>query len=1029
MGKVSTWENVLQNRGIHAATAHQVNESALSLDTVKNLKAKIEPQIHLFSSKTGLGPNAESVFVGEDEKLLGHTLPKIPADSPTEHLLQYDSAQKLLLTGKKESALINAPKVKNSAFDEMPTQLMLSTARRNASKFTPGSQEYTSALQASFTENAASYNQHLRIQNDPANPQHRLRINLAKNGLSSEQAETYEAHVNAYNLSILEKTLSIKEKELRELYKQNGWQEVGVDIAKDPAGYFAKVSTMDPTTVSHFDAWTTLNLSAQLEKENPNLRKDDAFIAFQKNLRTQLWQSHVDGFKKLESNFNKLKNEQGFLGKTGDVAKNTIGVQGGLNNYYIDSNNGSDAVKAKFEKAKSACEALTKLRDFNGTHAEFQKAYQDKMGDFSKALMTTHDSVGNYSESQNEWREGLSDLGSGVAASAAIGLTPFTGGGSLALLGTLGLGATAAATTKVMLEGADALHGGRDYTLSEAGQDALFAGISGATGGATNMFSKQLLKSSALQHSAPWLQRVISNSSESAVMGGVNGVTRTAYKGITNGDSAETVFIDSIESGVTQAVGGAVAGPVTSEALRATGKGLFLADRQLNKWAATGLAKLDDLTRPPKGPQFAFATVGNGTLPKTDFSNGNSMTPLGAGNNPLTEALNPTKPLMMAMSGDVKGVSGEVSKNRGETKPDKVDVLEIMGKVDQVEDIAKPHLKTLFSGLGIPPKFWPDLNIRWASGENSKGVFFNTVVAGTYNPIKRSIQLNSKHRDTTTANFGFGVRNTLDHEAIHSQQHFASAVQGITETRRYFRTVLDAYANGIHYDLYRTSNLAPKTLKDNTTFQQALGLIERRLKVMPNATAQQVWRSLKSEIPNNPHLKELDRILCSQMSIKGLEQHIRENGIPQYLTQPDLDQAVSNRPSLHLGAKLRKNEPFYYDYSPEEILARKFQNTRPLYSSEALSSEALSPELSAKLFKNETLAIEQQEYLNVLERTNRCFKQGEIRHPEDALDLVYDALPRSQDNGRDDFFDLVTPYFENHPSNSSKLVLPENYLQ
>jgi hypothetical protein len=169
----------------------------------------------------------------------------------------------------------------------------------------------------------------------------------------------------------------------------------------------------------------------------------------------------IDG---VNDGFDKLKAEQGFIGKTADGAKNLFSAESG-------SNNVGKAVDALAAKRAG----LDSLYDVKGSDDQFKAALKERTTDVVKGIENVGAQVKGYDDSQKAWVDGITTA---TATLAAVGAAPFTGGGSLGLLAT---GAVVGATTKVALKGADAWSGSHAYQGSVLG-DVLKGGLAGATG-------------------------------------------------------------------------------------------------------------------------------------------------------------------------------------------------------------------------------------------------------------------------------------------------------------------------------------------------------------------------------------------------------------------------------------------------------------------------------------------------------------------------------------------------------------------
>lgn len=160
----------------------------------------------------------------------------------------------------------------------------------------------------------------------------------------------------------------------------------------------------------------------------------------------------------LRESLNETKGKQGWIGKAWDGIKNGFffGLKFGA---------GSDKAAAAIEK--------------------FEK------GEISEEEATQ--AVEKYKAGQEQCVEIFADVASGIASAAmyAVALggavaAPFTGGASLGItLAAIGSASAVGATAKVGIKALDAASGGREYSLKDAGKDALTGAINGPLAFAT----------------------------------------------------------------------------------------------------------------------------------------------------------------------------------------------------------------------------------------------------------------------------------------------------------------------------------------------------------------------------------------------------------------------------------------------------------------------------------------------------------------------------------------------------------------
>ncbi len=178
-----------------------------------------------------------------------------------------------------------------------------------------------------------------------------------------------------------------------------------------------------------------------------------------------------------------------------------------------------------------------------------------------------------YKEGQEMVVDITSDIVSGAAAfgtataciAGGIAAAPFTAGVSLgAVAAGIGIGAGVGSGTKVAIKAADAYSGGREYTLEEAGKDALIGGVSG--GLATVTLGAGGTVANATSKVAP---KFIANTARYSVEGGMFGAADGATRATVEGESLENIAVAAVEG----AFGGALAGNVMGHGTSAVGKG------------------------------------------------------------------------------------------------------------------------------------------------------------------------------------------------------------------------------------------------------------------------------------------------------------------------------------------------------------------------------------------------------------------------------------------------------------------------
>ena len=200
-----------------------------------------------------------------------------------------------------------------------------------------------------------------------------------------------------------------------------------------------------------------------------------------------------------EKKLNKIKKEQGFIGKGWNCFKNKTGIGDSSNKAQMQINAERDMLKQlRQPNAKIDQKQFEKITGQKYTKANLEKF---KKGEFSQASQK----VAGYQEGQKMAVDVVTDVAAGAASftiyTLSIAAAPFTGGGSIALGGALAAGTGALVKTSVKY--ADAVSGGRKYTLNDTKKDASTGAVSGLlapiTAGAGGAIGKTVATKLGLQ--------------------------------------------------------------------------------------------------------------------------------------------------------------------------------------------------------------------------------------------------------------------------------------------------------------------------------------------------------------------------------------------------------------------------------------------------------------------------------------------------------------------------------------------------
>lgn len=185
-----------------------------------------------------------------------------------------------------------------------------------------------------------------------------------------------------------------------------------------------------------------------------------------------------------EKKLNKIKKEQGFIGKGWDWFKNKTGIGDGSDKAQEQINAERNLLKQMRQpNSKIDAKQFEKITGQKYTKANLEKF---KKGDFSQASKK----VDGYKEGQEMAVDVAADVVSGVASfaiyTAAVAAAPFSGGASIAL--GVALAAGSGVLIKSGIKYADAVSGGRKYTLNDFSKDSKTGAVSGVLAPLTGGF-------------------------------------------------------------------------------------------------------------------------------------------------------------------------------------------------------------------------------------------------------------------------------------------------------------------------------------------------------------------------------------------------------------------------------------------------------------------------------------------------------------------------------------------------------------
>lgn len=260
----------------------------------------------------------------------------------------------------------------------------------------------------------------------------------------------------------------------------------GADGTQLKPEYFKKVEG----NISISSDGTSYTLTKNGKKSKPIKAKD---------ARLGVVDQNIVKLNNQEKRLKKTKKEQGFIGKGWDWLKNKTGIGDSSDKAQMQINAERDMLKQlRQPNAKIDQKQFEKITGQKYTKANLEKF---KKVEFSQASQK----VAGYQEGQEMAVDVVTDVAAGAASftiyTLSIAAAPFTGGGSIALGGALAAGTGALVKTSVKY--ADAVSGGRKYTLNDTKKDASTGAVSGLlapiTAGAGGAIGKTVATKLGLQ--------------------------------------------------------------------------------------------------------------------------------------------------------------------------------------------------------------------------------------------------------------------------------------------------------------------------------------------------------------------------------------------------------------------------------------------------------------------------------------------------------------------------------------------------
>lgn len=287
-----------------------------------------------------------------------------------------------------------------------------------------------------------------------------------------------------------------------------------------------------------------------------------------------------------EKKLNKIKKEQGFIGKGWNWFKNKTGIGDSSNKAQMQINAERDMLKQlRQPNTKIDQKQFEKITGQKYTKANLEKF---KKGEFSHASQK----VAGYQEGQEMAVDVVADVAAGAASftiyTLSIAAAPFTGGGSIAL--GVALAAGTGALVKTGVKYADVVSGGRKYTLNDAKKDASTGAVSGLLAPITAGVGGAIGKTVATKLGLQTIKTVGKEIAEDVVENGFKQTLKTsmmspgAFKYVGEGAGkkilaygSEVVTDGVLNGGIDNGFRTAINGGSLSDVAKATGEGALFA--------------------------------------------------------------------------------------------------------------------------------------------------------------------------------------------------------------------------------------------------------------------------------------------------------------------------------------------------------------------------------------------------------------------------------------------------------------------
>ena len=279
-----------------------------------------------------------------------------------------------------------------------------------------------------------------------------------------------------------------------------------------------------------------------------NLKIGNFFVtSLDQEVQNAVIEEFENQINELESNFEDIKSQNGWISGTWDAIKNIAGIGASSNKTQAEI----DSMKKQIEALKNGeTDLATAYKNITGedlTQEEFESFANGEKNLIENSQAGK--SVNKYSEGQKMCTDVVADMASGIIAVGAVAAAPFTGGSSLAALALAG---GVGAVLKVGIKASDCIGNEKTYELKDGLYDVATGFVNGAMGPLTNglggaagtgiakAFGLKAVQSTAKEG----LEQALKVAGKEVVEEGLEQVGKTIIK-----ESAEEV----LEQGVKQA--------------------------------------------------------------------------------------------------------------------------------------------------------------------------------------------------------------------------------------------------------------------------------------------------------------------------------------------------------------------------------------------------------------------------------------------------------------------------------------------